>query len=221
MSRTVSRLCVLGILSTIFSTRAAAAPAADEIQLFNGKDLSGWSFRARDTDAKMEATFSIKDGVLRCTGKPAGYLHTDKKYTNYNLKLQWRWPKDSKPGNNGVLLRILPGEHFHGNVWPKCIEAQLANRRAGDIFTIGQFPLKGDEKRTRGRYTAMAKPTNEKPQGEWNDYEIILKGGDLTLKVNGEVQNVATEVLEASGTIGLQSEGAPIEYRNIRLTPLN
>ncbi|HUT11913.1 MAG TPA: DUF1080 domain-containing protein [Thermoguttaceae bacterium] len=66
-----------------------------------------------------------------------------------------------------------------------------------------------------------AHPTNEKPQGEWNDYEIIVQGGDLTLKVNGLVQNEATEVLEVSGPIGLQSEGAPIEYRNIRLVPLD
>ncbi|NQU25784.1 MAG: DUF1080 domain-containing protein [Candidatus Nealsonbacteria bacterium] len=190
-------------------------------KLFNGKDLTGWSFRAPNADAKMEDTFSVHDGVLRCTGKPAGYLQTDKKYTDYILKLQWRWPEDVKPGNNGVLVRVLEGEHFHGNVWPKCVEAQLANRRAGDIFTIGQFPLTGDPDRTRGRYTAMAQPTNEKPQGQWNDYEIVLVGGDLTLKVNGLVQNVATEVLQTPGTIALQSEGAPIEYRNIRLIPLD
>jgi len=217
MYRIASLLIVVG---AVLGARSAAA-AAEEIELFNGKDLTGWSFRSPDPNAKMEDTFSVKDGVLRCTGRPAGYLQTDKKYTNYILKLQWRWPRDSRPGNNGVLVRILPGEHFHNNVWPKCVEAQLANRRAGDIFTIGQFPLKGDPQRTRGRYTAMAHPTNEKPQGEWNDYEIILQGGNLTLKVNGLVQNEATEVLEVPGTIGLQSEGAPIEYRNIRLVPLD
>lgn len=215
------RIASLVLVVCLVAGSLSAARAADEIELFNGKDLSGWSFRAPNPDAKMEDTFSVKDGVLRCTGRPAGYLQTDKKYTNYHLKLQWRWPKDSRPGNNGVLVRILEGEHFFGNVWPQCVEAQLAHRRAGDIFTIGGFPLKGNPERTRGRYTAMAKPSNEKPPGEWNDYEIILQGGDLTLKVNGEVQNVATEVQEAAGTIGLQSEGAPIEYRNIRLTPLD
>ena len=40
------------------------------------------------------------------------------------------------------------------------------------------------------------------------------------LKVNGEVQNVATEVEDVPGTIALQSEGAPIEFRNIVLRPL-
>ena len=217
MYRNASRLLIVSLVLGFSST----ALAEKEIKLFDGKDLTGWSFRCKDPKAKMEDTFSVADGVLRCTGSPAGYLQTDKKYTNYIMKLQWRWPKESKPGNNGVLLRIQPGEHFHGNVWPKSVEAQLANRRAGDIFTIGKFPLTGDPKRTRGRYTAMAEPTNEKPQGERNEYEIVLDGTDLTLKVNGLVQNVATGVLEVPGTIGLQSEGKPIEYRNIRLILLD
>ena len=105
-------------------------------------------------------------------------------------------------------------------VWPKSVEAQLANRSAGDIWNIDKFPMKVDPDRTKGRHTRKMHPTNEKPQGEWNLYEIILKGGDLTLKVNGLVQNTATEVEEVPGAIGLQSEGAPIEYRNIRLIPL-
>ena len=188
-----------------------------EVTLFDGKDLSGWTYHLRDPNAKMEDTWSVADGVLRCTGRPAGYLMTEKKYTNYVLKVEWRWPEGSKPGNNGVLLRVQGGEHFHGGVWPKSIEAQLANQSAGDIFHIGQFPMKGDPERTKGRRTAKMHPSNEKPLGEWNEYECILKGGDLTLKVNGQVQNTATEVEEVPGAIGLQSEGAPIEYRNIRL----
>jgi hypothetical protein len=216
MHRPVRLVLALSVLLGI----TAVASAAEEVKLFNGNDLAGWSFRAPDPQAKMEDTFSVHDGVLRCTGKPAGYLKTEKKYANYMLKLEWRWPEGSRPGNNGVLVRILPDEHFHNNVWPKCVEAQLANRSAGDIFTIGQFPLKGDPARTRGRYTAKAHESNEKPPGEWNSYEIILKGENLTLKVNGEVQNEATGVLEEAGPIGLQSEGAPIEYRNIVLTPL-
>jgi len=184
-----------------------------EVCLFNGKDFAGWTHYLREPNAKMEETWSAGDGLLRCEGRPVGYLRTEKKYTNYVLKVEWRWPEGSKPGNNGVLLRIV-GED---KVWPKSVEAQLAHNHAGDIFTINSFPLKGDPERSKGRYTAKMKPSNEKPQGQWNEYEIVLKGGDLTLKVNGEVQNTATEVEEVPGWIGLQSEGAPIEYRNIRL----
>jgi len=201
----------------------AAEKKAKAIELFNGKDLSGWKhhFRPSDSEAKKEDTWSVADGVLRCTGRPAGYLMTEKQFTNYVLKVEWRWPKGSKPGNNGVLLRIQGGEHFHNGVWPKSIEAQLAHTRAGDVFHIGGFPLKGDPERTKGRRTARMLESNEKPIGEWNEYECILKGTDLTLKVNGVVQNRIREVQEIPGTVGLQSEGAPIEYRNIRLYSLD
>lgn len=192
------------------------ARAAEEVCLFNGNDLSGWTFHLRDPEAKMGDVWSVADGVLHSTGKPVGYLRTEKKYTNYVLELQWRWPEGSKPGNNGVLVRIV-GED---KVWPKSIEAQLAHQNAGDIWNIDQFPMTVDPERTTGRRTRKLEESNEKPLGQWNQYEIIVDGGDLTLKVNGVVQNMASEVKEVAGTIGLQSEGVPIEYRNIRLRVL-
>jgi len=209
-------LCLLAVVAAAFCP-AASAEAADEVALFSGKDLSGWTFHLRDPEAKMENVWSVADGVLKCTGQPVGYLRTEKKYTNYVLKLEWRWPEGGKPGNSGVLLRIVGPD----KVWPKCVEAQLANQSAGDIFTIEQFPLTGDPERTKGRYTKKAEPSNEKPQGEWNQYEITCDGGNFKLVVNGVVQNVATGMEEVPGTIGLQSEGAPIEFRNVRLVPLD
>lgn len=193
---------------------SSLAQAAEEISLFNGKDFSGWTYYLRDENLKMEDVWSVKDGVLRCEGKPAGYLRTEKKYTNYVLKLQWRWPKDSKPGNSGVLCRISGPD----KVWPRCFEPQLQHRQAGRLFFIGGF--RGG-KRPPGSETKISNECNEKPQGEWNQYEIIVSGGDLTLKVNGVIRNMVTGVEETAGTIGLQSEGAPIEFRNIRLIPLD
>ncbi len=210
---------LLGLAAAIATCSMALAEekCSRAISLFNGKDLSGWTYYLRDPNVKMEEVWSVADGVLHCKGQPIGYLKTKKKYTSYVLKLEWRWPKDSKPGNNGVLLRIVGPD----KVWPKSVEAQLANGAAGDIWNIDKFPMKVDSARTHGRRTIKMKPSNEKPRGKWNQYEIILDGGDLTLKVNGLVQNTASEVEEVLGAIGLQSEGAPIEYRNIRLIPLD
>jgi hypothetical protein len=213
MARIVRTIAVLALVTCLAAAAAPAKKRPKEVALFNGKDLSGWTFHLRDPNAKMEGTWSVRDGLLRCEGQPIGYLRTKQKYTNYVLKVQWRWPEGSKPGNSGVLLRIV-GED---KVWPKSVEAQLAHQHAGDIFTIDGFPLKGDPQRTKGRYTAKMKPSNEKPPGQWNEYEIILNGGDLTLKVNGQVQNQATGVEQVPGWIGLQSEGAPIEFREVRL----
>ena len=57
----------------------------------------------------------------------------------------------------------------------------------------------------------------ENPIGQWNDYEIIVDGGDVVLLVNGEEVNRATNVQEIPGKICLQSEGAEIQFRNVRL----
>jgi len=213
-------MLVIGLLGQ--PTSPASGPATEsakekdtETPLFNARDLEGWSWRGARGDTRNP--FSVVDGILRCEGRPAGYLQTRKKYTNFVLRLEWRWPKDSKPGNNGILVRVQEGEHYFGDTWPKSIEVQLANQRAGDIFTIGQFPLTTG--RNEGRYTAKLKPSSEKPQGEWNNCEVTLEDGKITIKVNGELQNEGNEAAMISGSIGLQSEGAPIEYRNIRLIP--
>jgi hypothetical protein len=193
---------------------APAVRAAEEVPLFNGKDLDGWTFRAPAADA--ENPFYVKEGLLGCKGKPAGYLRTNKKYDDYVIKLEWRWPE--KPGNNGVLLGVQDGEHFYNNTWPKSIELQLAHGNAGMILTIGEFPLQTG--RNEGRVTRTLNPSNEKPQGEWNTFEASLKDGHMKVLVNGLLQNEATEVAQMPGYIALQSEGAPIEFRNIRLTVL-
>jgi len=212
----MKRVANLSLVLCVVLSASTTARAADEVVLFNGKDLSGWTCYLRGSDAKMEDVWSVADGVLRSKGRPIGYLKTKTKYTNYILKVQWRWPEGTQGGNSGVLLRVVGPDL----VWPKSIEAQLAAGYAGDIWNIGKFPMKVDPQRTRGRNTRKMKPASEKPRGQWNQYEIILKGGDLTLKVNGVVQNTATEVEEVSGAIALQSEGAPIEFRDIRLIPL-
>ena len=105
-------------------------------------------------------------------------------------------------------------------VWPKSIEAQLMSGNAGDIWNIDKFEMEVDEDRTSGRHTRKIHPTNERPLGQWNHYKITLFGGDLTLEVNGKIQNVGRWCEELPGKICLQSEGARIQFRNIRLTPL-
>jgi hypothetical protein len=192
----------------------ALASAAEPVKLFNGKDMTGWTYFLND-GGKMEDVWSITpDGVLHCKGHPTGYIRTEKPYTSYKLKLEWRNP--GKPGNSGVLMRMQAPD----KVWPKSIEAQLNSNDAGDIWNIDEFPMTVDPARTKGRHTKKLRDSSEKPLGEWNQYEITLDGENLELKVNGVVQKTATNVKVMPGPICLQSEGAEIEFRNIELTPL-
>src|SRR5262249_59366785 len=61
------------------------------IKLFNGKDLTGWKPFLGKKDADPKETFSVKDGIIICTGQPFTYLLTDKEYGDYTRKVQWRW----------------------------------------------------------------------------------------------------------------------------------
>ncbi len=194
--------------------------AADDegwIALFNGEDLSGWTYHLNDDDATADDVWYVKDGVLACRGRPIGYIRTEKDYTNYQLKLEWRFDPEKGPGNSGVLLRVIGQD----KVWPKSIEAQLHSRNAGDFWNIDMFQMTVDPDRTDGRRTVKLHETNEKPLGQWNQYLITVDGGEVTLEVNGLVQNSASDCAEVPGKIALQSEGAEIHFRNIMLKPLD
>ncbi len=204
---------ILGIV--ILLVRAGLAQTTRPIELFNGHDLSNWSVVLDDKRADASHLFTVKDGVLHCVGWPTGYLRTKDKYTNFVLKVQWRFP--DKPGNSGVLIRCQEPD----KVWPKSVECQLNSGDAGDLWVLDNYPIRVDPSRTGGRRTTKLHPSNEKPIGQWNQYEITVDGETLTVKVNGELQNEASEFKEQPGFILLQSEGAEIEFRNIELTPLD
>ncbi|MHC4423075.1 MAG: 3-keto-disaccharide hydrolase [Planctomycetota bacterium] len=196
----------------------------EKIALWNGKDFSGWKLFVENAEHDVTKTWSVKDGVIRCEGQPAGYMRTEADYADYLFHMEWRWPEGS--GNSGVLV------HMSGPdiVWPKCIECQLYAGHAGDFLVIGEGPryLKGVniEQRAKGgprvknRKVAKLKESSEKPVGEWNVYEIICKDDWVVVFVNGVLQNVATKATITSGKICLQSEGRPIEFRNIYIEPV-
>lgn len=202
------------VLVFVATTAAGEKPQ----ELFNGKDLTGWTYHLDRPDVKMEDVWSVKDGVLHCKGKPAGYLLTKKDdFENYVLTLEWRWPE--KGGNNGVLVHVTkPGAL---GVWPKSLEVQLANGEAGDFWVIGTtIDVKNAEKRRQDRRHLNLSDGDEKPLGEWNTMEITCRGDEVLVKVNGKLVNHATNVSQTKGAIALQSEGTPIEFRHIRLTKL-
>lgn len=195
---------------------AGVAQNAEDIQLFNGKDFEGWHIHLKDPDADPKAVWEVRDGAIWCKGEPFGYLRTKAEYGDFKLVLEWRWPE--APGNSGVLFRMTGDD----DVWPLCVEAQLKHERAGDVVGMGcDF---NENIRPAGEFFRVApqhNPSNEKEPGEWNTYEIVCKGDTVVLTVNGLLQNKATGIqVPERGYIGLQSEGAPIMFRNIKLTPL-
>lgn len=186
-------------------------------ELFNGKDFAGWVKFAPGGEAKVDEIWTVRDGVIHCLGKPNGYIRTEKAYRNYRLHLEWRWVE--KPTNSGVLLHTSGPDR----VWPLCVEAQLMHENAGDFWLLSQSTLRVDgEVKGPGAYVNVKKraPHSEKPAGEWNAYDITCDGGKVRLVVNGVLQNEGEEANPGAGFICLQSEGSPIEFRNVYLEPL-
>ncbi len=214
--------CAVTCCCVAFAQMAIAAEKdAQGVALFNGKDLAGWEHFLVDAKVKKEQVWSVKDGVLVCQGKPGGYLRTTKKYQNFKLVVEWRWAE--KPGNSGVLMRITGKP----TMLPNCMEAQLASGSAGDMYGFQGFKVGGDKSRFSanpkavGGLTNLKKITgNEKKPGEWNRYDITVKGDSVTLLVNGKKVNQASGCTVRPGYIGLQSEGGVIHFRNVHITPL-
>lgn len=184
-----------------------------KIVLWNGKDFSNWVFQLKDPQVNPDQVWSIRDGDIYCKGNPYGYMRTKRSYANYALHAEWRWPEGA--GNSGVFVDMQEPD----KVWPTLLECQLQSGHAGDFvaFTGISFnELSGPD----ARVVAKKSESSEHPIGEWNSYDIQVQGNTVKVYVNGVFQNEATGLNYSSGKICLQSEGAPVEFRNVYVEPL-
>ncbi len=212
---TIASLAALALVAAPAIAASAAEPVTPTAKtvLFNGKDLSGWE-TVLPKGGDPGDVWSVNDGVLRCEGKPFGFVRTDKTYTNYKLHLEWRWP--ANPTNSGVLLHAAKQDRL----WPSSIEAQLMSGNAGDFWLIGGVQGTAQGKLHKGGRITKMKDSSENKPPQWNTYDIVCDGDTVKLTVNGVHQNTLTGVTRTSGHILLQSEGSPIEFRNVYLEPL-
>ena len=199
----------------------SACSSEEKIELFNGENLDNWSIFLPDS-VDQHSVFRAEGGNLYVGGVPNGYIRTVDEYDAYELHLEWRWI--GEPTNSGVLLHTT-GEDM---VWPNCIEAQIKAGNAGDFvlmrkgtgITINEMShvIESEEK----RYMALPnmEESSELSPGEWNSYDITVTPEKIVLMVNGVIQNTGTSPTKTKGSICLQSEGGPMEFRNIYLKPL-
>lgn len=188
------------------------------MMLWNGTNFAGWHRFVADPMADANDVWRIRDGVLHCTGQPDGYIRTETRYKNYQLHLEWRWPE--KPANSGVLLHVQGPD----KLWPACVECQLKAGSAGDFVLMNGagLTIDGIDRRDPPRpFVTIEKrsPVAEQPAGQWNSYDIYCHNGTIRCFVNAVLQNEGKNAIPDSGWIALQSEGGPIEFRNIYLLP--
>jgi hypothetical protein len=195
-------------------------------QLFNGRDLTGWM--PMDGDNK---TWSVRDGMIVCSGHPNGLIRSDRQYENFIAQLEWM---HIEPGGNSgfyIWTDSPPG----GGRLPKGVEIQILeldwvklNTREGSppppiAYVHGELiPVNGMKfvPDTPRGVRSMSIENRAKGRGEWNSYTVVAIDGVVKLAVNGKFVNGLSQASQKKGYLGLQSEGAEIHFRNIRIMEL-
>lgn len=208
-------------LGMVAALAAAGVALADDgfRPLFNGKDLSGW---VRVNNAP--GTFFVRDGLIVTTGKPTGFLRTERIYENFVLELEWKHvhPK----GNSGLFVwaDALPAV---GVPFARAIEVQILDGHEtknytshGDLFSIWGATMTPDRPHPSGWARCLPSERRSKPAGEWNHYRVEARDGVLKLAVNGKVVSGGSRCNPRKGYLALEAEGSECHFRNLRIREL-
>jgi hypothetical protein len=203
------------------------------IQLFNGRDLSGWKpdVPTKDTTPDAPDSFIVRDGMLVSLGRPRGHLLTEAAYRDYRLEVEYRFP--SKPGNCGVLVHASRLRALE-RMFPQSIEVQMNHLHAGDFWCIEENIEVADMETRRPRKEGQKyggsegdarrilnlTDNSEKPLGEWNVMIVEARGRTVKVWVNGDLVNEGFNSTADRGRIAIQAEGAEVEFRRVQIGPL-
>ena len=222
MRRTLNTLIASLLLAPLAITTTVAQQAeAGFVSLFDGKTLNGWTLVGKRGEG-----YGVKDGLIYCAAGGGGKLLTDKEYSDFVLRFEFkmppggsnnglgiRTPKDGDAAYQGMELQILDEVAALSGKWGKLKDGQYH----GSIYLV-----------------APAKRGAMKPAGEWNVQEVTANGRQITVVLNGQTIvdfNLDTvkdpEILKAhpgiqrtSGHIGFLGHNDYIEFRNIRIKEL-
>lgn len=251
---------------TVFSQETKSAVQADDekgqwIQLFNGKDLEGWTpkIRYHDLGVNYANTFRVEDGLLKVGydgydefKETFGHLFYKDTFSNYILRVEYRFVGQQVKGGPGWALRNS-GAMLHGEKpetmskdqdFPASIEVQFLGGDGKNPRSTANLCTPGTNVEINNKlHLDHCKNSNSKTfhGDQWVTVEIEVRGNEfLRHKVNGEVvmeyqkpqlderdphakelaKKAGTKML-SSGTISLQSESHPIEFRKVELLNLD
>jgi hypothetical protein len=214
------------------SIKSQTTPSKGFTKLFDGKTTKGWHTYGQTT---VGDHWKVQKGALyldsKTTGEGGGDLVTDKEYSNYHLKLDWKVAPGS---NSGIIFFVHEDKAKYGATYSTGLEMQVIDNEGHDDGKI--------EKHRAGDLYDIIKSSSEpvKPVGQWNTAEIITKDGNLELRLNG-IKIVTTTLWDANwtnllnkskfadwtgfatyktGKIALQDHGGDVWYRNVMIKEL-
>ena len=219
----MSRLALALVLTA--STVRAADPDG-WVDLFNGKDLSGWvvdgpkEFKDRADGNKVKPLWTVRDGVIRTAGAAFGFLRYDREVSDFILRLDYRLVKE-KGANSGIGIRTRVFD-------PKQSTATRPSFYSYEVQLLDDAGAKPTAHTTGSlyRYVAPTK-TAHKPAPEWNTLEIECVGPKIRINFNGtdtlvfdQSTNEKLKSKPVRGYVCLQSHSKAAEFKNVRLKEL-
>ena len=182
-------------------------------------------------------TWTWSNGFVHCTGKPIGVIRSSVLVTNFELVAQWRHLQSG--GNSGIFVWATPEsiqslEQGKGRL-PTGIEVQVLDhgyveqyekqtgKKAewftsnGDVFPTGTTFMKPFPPVAPNGQRAFPRKNLSKGVNEWNHYYVRVINGEVRLWVNGEEVSGGTEIRPAWGYLCLESEGAPVDFKDLRI----
>jgi hypothetical protein len=229
----------------LLNVRADDAPLAKAFIDGNGP---GWRSLGEADFVNVNCnpdTWSFKDGMIQCTGTPTGVMRMKEPVTNFELVVQWKQLKPA--GNSGVFVwasdESIKALHAGNNTrrLPDGIEVQILDHAFRDNYLAKSKGKKADWFTTNGDVFGTGVVRNffkpfepispdgsrsfprkelSKGAGEWNHYYVRGINGEVRLWVNGEEVSGGKDAKPASGYLCLESEGSPIEFKNLRIREL-
>ena len=198
------------------------AAHAEQTALFNGKDLSGWTYHpepgAETLPAEAGQPWIVDRGLLVSRGIASGYLLHEKQLEDYVLTLEWRC---MRLNGNGVAVSGSGSVYIHTSAEqgrfhaPKSIEVPLD--QIGAVFFRDVEDLSDTDKWAHQAPDFADEVEHE--MGEWNRLKLITRGNKLTVFVNGRAVSQIEPLNRTRGAIGLKSSRgffpAPLYYRNL------
>ena len=161
------------------------------------------------------------------------------KYTNFELVVQWRHLSSGR--NSGVFLwasdealaGLKPGQLPPGGIEVQVLDHGYAEQYEkqngkksdwftthGDVFPVGKSKMTPFPPVAPNSQRSFPRKNLSKGVGEWNHYYVRAINGEVRLWVNGEEVSGGTQCDPRTGYLCLESEGAPVEFKNLRLREL-
>lgn len=186
-------LILLLLVSLLPVARLGAQTEPGWENLFNGKDLSGWS-------AMNDAKFAVTNSNLRLvTGM--GWLRSEKQYRDFVLELEWRALESGY--DSGIYVRA----GLEGKPWPN--DGWQVNLLGAALCGL-----------VKGYKTIVPAETPRMPLNQWVKLRIEVRGKKISLQVDGEPAWGYDNLDVESGYLGIQAENKSFDFRNIRIKEL-